>query len=53
MALAGSISLRETCMKSLKRLIVVVVVAILASGCATLGNAPSYVPSPFSGMHGQ
>ena len=40
-------------MKTLKRSIVLVALAVLASGCATLGTAPSYVPSPFSGMHGQ
>jgi hypothetical protein len=40
-------------MKKLKHLIIFVVVAWLASGCASLPSAPSYVPSPFSGMHGQ
>ena len=40
-------------MKKLKHLIILVGVVWLASGCASLPPAPSYVPSPFSGMHGQ
>ena len=40
-------------MKTLKRLIVLFVVAWIAAGCGTLPPAPSYVPSPFAGMHGQ
>ena len=40
-------------MKKLKHLIILVGVAWLASGCASLPPAASYVPSPFSGMHGQ
>jgi len=39
-------------MKTLKRLIVLLVVASIA-GCSTSPPAPSYVPSPFAGMHGQ
>ncbi len=40
-------------MKTFKRLIVLIVVAWVAAGCAGLPPAPSYVPSPFAGMHGQ
>jgi hypothetical protein len=40
-------------MKTLKQAILALAIAALAAGCATLGDAPSYVPSPFAGMHGQ
>jgi len=40
-------------MKTLKRFIVPFVAAWIVAGCAALPPAPSYVPSPFSGMHGQ
>ena len=40
-------------MNQLKRLVVLVTAAWLAAGCGSLPPAPSYVPSPFAGMHGQ
>ena len=40
-------------MKTLKRLVVLVAVVWLAAACGSLPPAPSYVPSPFTGMHGQ
>jgi len=40
-------------MKTFKRLTVLVAVVWIAAGCAALPTAPSYVPSPFAGMHGQ
>ena len=40
-------------MKKLKRLVVLVAVVWLAAACGSLPPAPSYVPSPFAGMHGQ
>jgi hypothetical protein len=39
--------------KILEQIIVVLAVVSLAMGCATPGKAPSYVASPFGGMHGQ
>jgi PBP1b-binding outer membrane lipoprotein LpoB len=40
-------------MRTFKRVILLIVIALLATGCSTLPPAPSYVPSPFAGMHGQ
>jgi len=40
-------------MKSCKRAIVLLALACLAAGCAQLPPGPSYVSSPFAGMHGQ
>ena len=40
-------------MNKLKQLFVLVAVAWLAAACGSLPPAPSYVPSPFGGMHGQ
>jgi len=42
-------------MKTVTRAITawLIALALLAPGCSTLGAAPSYVPSPFGGMHGQ
>lgn len=40
-------------MKKAMRLIVLLAAAWLAAACGTLPPAPSYVPSPFAGMHGQ
>jgi len=40
-------------MKILGRLMVLLIATWLAAGCGELPPAPSYVPSPFSDMHGQ
>jgi len=39
--------------KSIKSVIVLLVVVLGAAACATPTPAPSYLPSPFAGMHGQ
>ena len=40
-------------MKPLKRAIALLLVAWMATACASLPPAPSYVRSPFNDMHGQ
>ena len=40
-------------MKTVKRFVILLAVACIATACAALPSAPSYVPSPFAGMHGQ
>ncbi|HEY3180042.1 MAG TPA: hypothetical protein VGL25_14295 [Casimicrobiaceae bacterium] len=40
-------------MRTFKRLVILLAVACVAAACAALPPAPSYVPSPFAGMHGQ
>jgi hypothetical protein len=44
---------RSARMRTFKRLVILLAVACVAAACAALPPAPSYVPSPFAGMHGQ
>jgi hypothetical protein len=40
-------------MKKITRCLILLLAAWLAAACGSLPPAPSYVPSPFSDMHGQ
>ena len=40
-------------MRTLKRVMVLLIVTWLAAGCTNLPASPSYVPSPFDDWHGQ
>jgi hypothetical protein len=44
---------QELPMKKVRLAAIVLVTAWLASACGSMPPAPSYVPSPFAGMHGQ
>jgi hypothetical protein len=51
--LAACFPTQELLMKKVRLAMIVLVAAWLASACGSLPPAPSYVPSPFAGMHGQ